>query len=857
MNFATIFRGRRKASKPKNDPNNLQRIDQDVPMDSLKVTGSLKDAQHAAQDVPVDDDPEMTDSFEDSLEDAQRVVQDVLNDEDKYRKIIEAKGGDAQKCLDLLQLLAERSTTSLQSSMLKMMLRLLEHSSLYPQCLVVKDVKRPSGRPAGGGSFGDVYKGVIGGQTVCLKLPRIFEDTEDPDADKLIKEYMREAIVWRQLNHPNLLPFIGVYYLDEAPNQLCLISPWMERGDLTRYLKSAQKQNADVDRLLLAYDVAAGLSYLHSKKIVHGDLKGPNVLINADGRALIGDFGLSRVVETHTPGLFNSTTGAKGTIRWLSPELLKSNPPCRMSERSDIYAYAGVCYEIFTGKQPFYKLHDMAIFDAVVIREERPDRPDEARELSDSIWDIMVSCWHYDQQLRPSAGDVFARIGELKNPKTGAAVRTRSAPDSSSLSHGQIWLDVKCPPIDTAVFHRLLSEQKITPSIHGPHNTEIRFDGKVKRIDAILRDGEKCRKVLGARADEAQRYLDLFYALLDYPGISSQSQSTILELVLRLSKRSGMHPKCLKISGVARSGGRPVESDAFENVWKGAYEGNIVRVKVVTVFPDSNVPRLFEDYMQEAIVWSRLKHPSLLPFMGICYLNEDSYMCTVSPWMQRGNLVQFLKSTPGEHVDHLSLASGVASGIAYLHHANIVHGDLKGVKILITPDLKPCIGGFEWTQIAKSVFDSKDGDDKGGKGTLRWMAPERLSGNSFHGVTARTDMYAYGCVCYEIFTRRTPFYDLPDGAVTIAVLIRHQHPSRPADLNIDDRIWEFITSFWNHDPSLRPTAADAIDRIQHLANSMGRGNIQDTPDWSWFDVEKKRRGNVEYPPLDLELLFQI
>ncbi|KAJ8077717.1 Rho guanine nucleotide exchange factor [Marasmius tenuissimus] len=454
MNFATIFRGRRKASKPrndpKNDPKNVQRIDQDLPMDL-----------------------EMTESFRD----AQRVVQDVLNDEDKYRKIIETKGDDAQECLDLLQVLAERSATSeLQSSTLKMMLRLSQHSGLYPQCLVVKDVKRPSGRPVGGGGFGDVYKEKLGEQMVCLKLPRIFEDTEDSDAERLIKGYIREAIVWRQLNHPNLLPFIGVYYLDdEAPSQLCLISPWMDRGDLTRYLKRAQKQNADVNRLLLAYDVAAGLSYLHSNGIIHGDLKGLNVLINADERALIGDFGLSRVAETHTPGLFNSTTGAKGTIRWLSPELLKSNPPCRTSERSDIYAYAGVCYEIFTGKQPFYKLHDMAVFDAVVNREERPDRPEEARELTDPIWGIMVSCWQHDQQLRPSVGDVLARIGELKNPKTGAAVRTGSALD---FSHAQVWIDVKCPPIDTAVIHRLLSERSNTPSIHDIDSIEIRSDDK-------------------------------------------------------------------------------------------------------------------------------------------------------------------------------------------------------------------------------------------------------------------------------------------------------------------------------------------------------------------------------------------
>ncbi|KAL0057390.1 hypothetical protein AAF712_015969, partial [Marasmius tenuissimus] len=213
---------------------------------------------------------------------------------------------------------------------------------------------------------------------------------------------------------------------------------------LNRYLKRAQKQNADINCLLLAYNVAAGLLYLHSNGIIHGDLKGLNVLINTDERALIGDFGLSHVAETHTPRLFNSTTGAKGTICWLSPELLKANPPCCTSERSDIYAYAGVCYEIFTGKQPFYKLHDMAVFDAVVIREECPDCPEEARELSDPIWGIMVSCWQHDQQLRPSVGDVLARIGELKNPKTGATVRTGSTLDlshtQSSLESPSLWL---------------------------------------------------------------------------------------------------------------------------------------------------------------------------------------------------------------------------------------------------------------------------------------------------------------------------------------------------------------------------------------------------------------------------------
>ncbi|KAK1218793.1 Rho guanine nucleotide exchange factor [Marasmius sp. AFHP31] len=413
------------------------------------------------------------------LEDAQRVLQSVLNDAHKYRKIIDGKGDDAQKCLDLLQVLAEQPeiTNELQASIVKMMLHLLKRSGqLNPICLTAKNVKRRSAFPVGSGGFGYVYKGVIGEQMVCLKLPRIFHTTEDPEVDKLLKAFMREATVWRQLKHPNLLPFIGAYYLqvDEASSHLCLISPWMDCGDLNGYLKNAREQNTDVDRLLLAYDVAAGLSYLHKKKIVHGDLKGANVLINADGRALIGDFGLSRVVETHTPGLFNSTTGGKGTVRWLSPELLKSSdPPCQTSRRSDIYAYAGVCYEIFTGNYPFYKLRDEAVYDAVVNCGECPHRPEEAGELSDPMWEIMRSCWQHNQHLRPSVEAVVTQIGELQNPKTGVAVRL-SALDSSSWSHTQVRPDVKYPPIDTAVLDRLLS----TPSINDPDGAESRLNSQ-------------------------------------------------------------------------------------------------------------------------------------------------------------------------------------------------------------------------------------------------------------------------------------------------------------------------------------------------------------------------------------------
>ncbi|KAL0573289.1 GTPase activating protein (GAP) for Rho1p [Marasmius crinis-equi] len=272
-------------------------------------------------------------------------------------------------------------------------------------------------------------------------------------------EYMREAIVWQQLRHPNLLPFLGMYYLDKAREQLCLVSPWMETGNLAQYLKNTPRDS--VDHESLAYDVAAGLCHLHGMKIVHGDLKGVNILLSPNGRATIADFGLSRVADTHTLRLDTSTSAqAKGTTRWLSPELLRQDPPCSTSTSSDIYAYACVCYEIFSGNIPFRELVEGAVVVAVLIDKKQPSRP-EVSELTDTMWEIMTLCWAYDPALRPTATDVLGRIGPIESMRTLSRLESYPALDWDPLQLTNIWKNVKYPAVDTMEFLRVLGRDQL------------------------------------------------------------------------------------------------------------------------------------------------------------------------------------------------------------------------------------------------------------------------------------------------------------------------------------------------------------------------------------------------------------
>ena len=102
------------------------------------------------------------------------------------------------------------------------------------------------------GSFGDVYKARLGNQVLALKILKVKKRSEMDVLRKVnrginlvfastllipFQQFSCEAVTWRQLSHDNVLPFYGVYHLDDdEPQRLCLVSPWMENGDIVTFL---------------------------------------------------------------------------------------------------------------------------------------------------------------------------------------------------------------------------------------------------------------------------------------------------------------------------------------------------------------------------------------------------------------------------------------------------------------------------------------------------------------------------------------------------------------------------------------------------------------------------------------------
>ncbi|KAJ7235054.1 kinase-like domain-containing protein [Mycena rebaudengoi] len=327
----------------------------------------------------------------------------MLNNPEAYKTFLGSRETQAQHLLDLVQDLLDCDFPASRPSLFKALIRLSRASGLHPRCFPLTELQKVGKQVAAGG-FGDIWKGLIRGQHVSVKVMRIFQQE---DIEIAMKDFGREALIWRQLSHPNLLPFFGLYYWDE---RLCLVSPWMENGNVLQFLKRTSASEAE--RISLMLDISFGLEYLHQNHVVHGDLKAINILVTPSGRACIADFGLSSIADVVTLRFTHSTATAKGgTTRWQAPELLRGEHPSHYG--SDIYAFACVCYEVLTGKAPFHEVQrDVAII-LKVIAGERPSRPSGSGTdplLMNSLWTLLQNCWAPNAENRPEAPQIVKRL---------------------------------------------------------------------------------------------------------------------------------------------------------------------------------------------------------------------------------------------------------------------------------------------------------------------------------------------------------------------------------------------------------------------------------------------------------------
>eukprot|EP00297_Palpitomonas_bilix_P008438 CAMPEP_0113876760 /NCGR_PEP_ID=MMETSP0780_2-20120614/5668_1 /TAXON_ID=652834 /ORGANISM="Palpitomonas bilix" /LENGTH=444 /DNA_ID=CAMNT_0000862879 /DNA_START=47 /DNA_END=1381 /DNA_ORIENTATION=+ /assembly_acc=CAM_ASM_000599 len=251
-----------------------------------------------------------------------------------------------------------------------------------------------SAKCLGRGGFGEVFVGSYGGEDVAVKVLH-------SEMAGVEEEWSKEVEVMAALRHPRILRMFGACFV---PKQRMIISELMPKGDLSSLLRSSSARDLPWSiKLQIAFDIAAGLSYLHGKHILHRDLKSLNILLDDRLRAKVSDFGLTKIKTCSMASTTIHKGGAVGTVLWMAPELFGRK--VKYSEASDVYAFGMICLELMTHKYPFEDDLEGRDVNAVVpqwvTQGERPDVPDGA-DIPSFFKKIMQDCWSANVGDRPT-----------------------------------------------------------------------------------------------------------------------------------------------------------------------------------------------------------------------------------------------------------------------------------------------------------------------------------------------------------------------------------------------------------------------------------------------------------------------
>ncbi|XP_046825923.1 ephrin type-A receptor 4 isoform X5 [Vespa crabro] len=277
----------------------------------------------------------------------------------------------------------------------------------------------------GGGEFGDVCRGK-------LKLPPdgrteidvAIKTLKPGSADKARNDFLTEASIMGQFEHPNVIFLQGVV---TKSNPVMIITEFMENGSLDTFLRANDGKFQVLQLVGMLRGIASGMQYLAEMNYVHRDLAARNVLVNAALVCKIADFGLSREIESATEGAY-TTRGGKIPVRWTAPEAIAFR---KFTSASDVWSMGIVCWEVMSyGERPYWNWSNQDVIKSI----EKGYRLPAPMDCPEAIYQLMLDCWQKERTHRPTFANLTQTLDKLiRSPDTlrkiaQNRIRERGAP---------------------------------------------------------------------------------------------------------------------------------------------------------------------------------------------------------------------------------------------------------------------------------------------------------------------------------------------------------------------------------------------------------------------------------------------
>ncbi|KAM3724096.1 Kinase suppressor of Ras [Dirofilaria immitis] len=274
----------------------------------------------------------------------------------------------------------------------------------------------------GKGRFGEVYRANWYGD-VAVKLLNM----DHVDEEKQLEAFKMEVASFKNTRHDNIVLFLG-YTFDQ--HKLGIVMHYCKGRPLHQLLHDHHEKFDCTEIVYFATQICQGVSYLHTKKIIHKDLRTKNIFVESRNRIVITDFGLFNMKRLGQPQRDHALVVPQYWLSYIAPELIKALSAelvqLPFTENSDVYAFGTIWYELMTYRFPFQELHPDVVIWKVGSGFKTP--------LSDisgprEVKDILIQCWNYIAKERPTLRDISEMLERF--PKKRLA-RSPSFPVSRS-----------------------------------------------------------------------------------------------------------------------------------------------------------------------------------------------------------------------------------------------------------------------------------------------------------------------------------------------------------------------------------------------------------------------------------------
>jgi len=281
------------------------------------------------------------------------------------------------------------------------------------------------GELLGAGALCQVYKARVKKTGADVALKRFYCPDLLPED---IEDFKRELELTSTMVHPNIIQFLGGC---SNPPQLYLVMELANFGSLAQNLHDDKIEFDWMLKFKIASDTAAGMDFLHSKKVLHRDLKSENLLLvtidpSAATVVKIADLGVSKLFD---PNKATNMTKGRGTTNWMAPEILSGARD--YSFPVDVYSYGMIMWELLTREMPWSDPKLVFRIAEKVIGGERPIIPDDCP----TKWkELMTACWDGDAGKRPTFPNVVKLLQDMKSELAPDLPASPTRRKSSTLS---------------------------------------------------------------------------------------------------------------------------------------------------------------------------------------------------------------------------------------------------------------------------------------------------------------------------------------------------------------------------------------------------------------------------------------